>query len=35
MYDKHAIQLANSLNRFAIDDREELKYNADNWLSSP
>jgi hypothetical protein len=32
MYDKDGFQVANSLNRFAIGDRDELKYNADGSL---
>jgi hypothetical protein len=32
MYDKDGFQVANPLNRFAIGDRDELKYNADGSL---
>ena len=28
MYDAEGFQIANSLNRFAIGDRDALKYNA-------
>ena len=32
MYDAEGFQVANSLNRFAIGDRDDLKYNADGSL---
>jgi len=32
MYDEAGFQVANPLNRFAIGDRDELKYNADGSL---
>ncbi len=32
MYDAQGFQVANSLNRFAIGDRDDLKYNADGSL---
>jgi hypothetical protein len=32
MYDHEGFQVANKLNRFAIGDRDELKYNADGSL---
>ncbi|MGC2400109.1 MAG: DUF1254 domain-containing protein [Acidobacteriaceae bacterium] len=32
MYDEPGFQVANPLNRFAIGDRDELKYNADGSL---
>jgi hypothetical protein len=32
MYDEDGFQVANSLNRFAIGDRDELKHNADGSL---
>ena len=32
MYDAEGFQVANALNRFAIGDRDELKYNADGSL---
>jgi hypothetical protein len=32
MYDAEGFQVANTLNRFAIGDRDELKYNADGSL---
>jgi hypothetical protein len=32
MYDEEGFQVANPLNRFAIGDRDELKYNADGSL---
>ena len=32
MYDYEGFQVANSINRFAIGDRDELKYNADGSL---
>jgi len=32
MYDAEGFQVANPLNRFAIGDRDELKYNADGAL---
>ncbi|RMI30931.1 DUF1254 domain-containing protein [Nocardia stercoris] len=32
MYDGEGFQIANELNRFAIGDRDELKYNADGSL---
>lgn len=32
MYDEAGFQVANPLNRFAIGDRDDLKYNADGSL---
>jgi hypothetical protein len=32
MYDQEGFQVANPLNRFAIGDRDKLKYNADGSL---
>ena len=32
MYDAEGFQVANQLNRFAIGDRDDLKYNADGSL---
>ena len=32
MYDEEGFQVANPLNRFAIGDRDDLKYNADGSL---
>ena len=32
MYDQHGFQVANELNRFAIGDRDPLRYNADGSL---
>jgi hypothetical protein len=32
MYDEEGFQVANKLNRFAIGDRDELKFNSDGSL---
>lgn len=32
MYDAHGFQVANAIDRFAIGDRDDLKYNADGSL---